>query len=100
MMVLAKDPSSTIDYSFDWSGWLCPGEAILETVWSLSPEGAQLGDTIDNEYGIRGVPVSGGELGVRYRLSCAITTNHSRKESRSATIRVIETANCPPKEKQ
>lgn len=92
MTVFAKDPSSTLDYSFDWSGWLTPGENITTATWSVTPadagapvlSGAVLSGTVT------AVNVTGGEVGNRYRLTCQINTDSSRTVERSTAIRVME----------
>jgi len=92
MTVFAKDPSSTLDYSFDWSGWLAPGETITSPSWTVEPasgsapvlSGAmQVGE-------VTAITVAGGAMGNRYRLSCQIETDQGRIAERSAAIRVME----------
>lgn len=92
MTVYAKDPSSQVDYSFDWANWLTADETIHSTNWSVAPLGSGalvLGGAI--EVGtVRGRYVSGGHVGHRYRLSCAIETSAGRTAERSIIIRVME----------
>lgn len=92
MTVYAKDPASVVDYSFDWSGWLTPGETISEDTWSIDPASGGA-PTLGSEIGAgntRGIYVSGGIPGHRYRLSCLITTDAGRTAERSVTLRVME----------
>lgn len=92
MTVYAKDPSSEMDYSFDWANWLKAGETISSTNWTVEPGGAgalALGTNIEAGT-IRGKYVSGGDIGCRYRLSCEITTSAGRRAERSIIIRVME----------
>lgn len=92
MTVFAKDPASSVDYSFDWSGWLATNERITETDWTIDPpssEAPKLGTRV--EVGsTKGIYVSGGQAGHRYRLSCAIKTDAGREATRSLTLRVME----------
>lgn len=90
MTVFAKDPSSRVDYSFDWSSWLLPDEAVSSAGWSAEPA---IGITLDSPVdagSVRGIHVTGGEAGHRYRLSCCITTDAGREAERSVVIRVME----------
>lgn len=92
MTVFAKDPAATLDYSFDWSAWLAPGEVITTDSWAIEPSGAgapTLGaKTVTGA--THAVLVSGGTAGHRYRLSCHIETDAGRTAERSAAIRVME----------
>ncbi|UTW56183.1 hypothetical protein [Kordiimonas sp. SCSIO 12610] len=92
MTVFAKDPSSEVDFSVDWSDWLVDGEAITSTAWAVAPveeNGLILGVNVDNG-NARGVYTSGGVRGHRYRLSCLIGTSDNRTAERSLSIRVME----------
>ena len=92
MTVFAKDPSSTLDYSFDWTNWLAPGETIVSSSWTIAP--AETGspslaaETLAGA--VTAVNVTGGAISNRYRLSCQITTDGTRTVERSTAIRVME----------
>jgi len=92
MTVFAKDPAATLDYSFDWSAWLAPGETIIIDSWAIEPSG--VGAPTLGVESITGathaVLVSGGTSGHRYRLSCHIETDAGRIAERSAALRVME----------
>jgi hypothetical protein len=92
MTIFAKDPSSTLDYSFDWTGWLAPGEAITADSWNLFPSGgdAPTLSVVPRSGTITAVNVAAGTIGNRYRLSCQITTDAGRTAERSTAIRVME----------
>lgn len=92
MTVFAKDPSSSVDYSFDWAGWLTSGEQITSAVWTIDPPSGtapSLGTPIEAG-STRGIYVSGGVAGHRYRLSCRVETDAGRVAERSLTLRVME----------
>ncbi len=92
MAIYLKDPSSSVDYSVDWSEWLSASEAIVSTTWSIDPAGV-LAPTLGAETAsgtTRSVFVSGGTLGERYRLSCHIQTDGDRTADRSVIIRIAE----------
>ena len=92
MTVFAKDPSSTLDYSFDWSGWLAPGEKITSDAWAVMPTGGDApilsGENLDGS--LTAINVAGGHVGNRYRLSCQIETDAGRTAERSTVLRVME----------
>jgi len=92
MTVFAKDPASTVDYSFDWSGWLTSGELITSAIWSLDPTSANA-PALGTEIAVgstRGIYVSGGTAGYRYRLACKVETDAGRVAERSLTLRIME----------
>jgi hypothetical protein len=92
MAVFAKDPTSDVDYSFDWAAWLADGETIISANWSVTPDstdGLQLHSPTEGG-AQRGIHVSGGTAGQRYRLSCRIETSVGRIGERSLTLRVME----------
>lgn len=92
MTVFAKDPSSTLDYSFDWTSWLAPGEVILSGIWTVVPSDAGApalaAETLAGA--ITAVNVAGGTVNSRYRLGCQITTDSGRTAERSTALRVME----------
>lgn len=92
MPVYAKDPSSTVDFSIDWSDWLAADEQIVSAAWNIEPSlagGLQAGQLIDAG-SVRGVFVSGGSAGDRYRLTCHVVTDAGRSADRSLALRLME----------
>jgi len=90
MPLHAKDPSATLDYSFDWSDWLQGAEAITSTNWSVTPTGGLTLGAETAAGNTRGVFVSSGTLGARYRLTCQIETDLGRTAEQSLAVRVME----------
>ncbi len=92
MNMHAKDPASTVDYSFDWSAWLTSGETIADANWRIEPAGEGAPELLNPvEAGPqRGIHVSGGMRGHRYRLTCTIETDAGRTGERSLTLYVTE----------
>lgn len=96
--VKTKRATSTLNYTFNWSiasngdeGWLelADGQNILTSVWT-----AITGITIvssSNTTVLATVRVSGGTVGVTYKLINTITTNdvESLTDSRELYIKVI-----------
>lgn len=92
MTLYAKDPDSTVDYSFDWAAWLAGGETITSTSWTVAPSDAgapSLGAQTDAGP-VQGIYVSGGQNGGRYRLTCHIETDAGRTGDRSLSLRIME----------
>lgn len=83
-----KDPSATLDYTFNWAAWLASGD----TLQSASAT-ADTGLTVDST-SIVGqtvvVWVSGGEAGASYRLTCQVVTTGGRTDERTAIIEVAQ----------
>ena len=92
MAVIPKDPSSNLDYGFDFSPFLTGDEAITTVSWTVFPVedgGLQVATVIDNGPQ-RSAVVSGGVPGHQYRLQCSISTDQGRSTQRSLTLRVME----------
>ena len=84
-----KDKDATLDYGFDWTGWLSSGEIIVAYTITLSAstltkvtDSATSGSVI--------VWLSGGTSGSRYGVSCKITTDQNRIDERTIKIDVRE----------
>lgn len=92
MTVFAKDPDATLDYSIDWSAYLADGETLSTSDWSVEP--AETGGLAVLAAGVQGatsqVTVGGGISGHSYRLVNRISTNQSRTDERSITIRAMD----------
>lgn len=82
-----KDPGATLDYAFDWRPWLATGETI--TAHSVT---AATGITLDSEgedpAGVITVWLSGGDAGVKYNVTCQVTTSEQRVDERTISIKV------------
>ena len=88
MPTFNKDPEAVLDYSFDWTAWLAPGETIVSYVLTI-PGG--ITKTSDGEAG--GVVtfwLSGGLANTRYRIECLIVTSDDRADERSISIKVVD----------
>ncbi len=93
MAVAAKDPSSSIDYHFDWGvNYLQGAEKIINVSFAVHPQeagGVTLGINSFNDTS-SWTSLSGGINNHSYRLTCTITTDSARIDERSAIIRVQE----------
>lgn len=85
-----KDPTSVLDFFFDWSDWLGPWDSITASVWAVSGTDAIL-SAGSQTFGASLVTtwVSAGTSGVSYDLSNTITTAQGRTEKRTARIIVV-----------
>jgi hypothetical protein len=85
--VYIKDPSSVLDFGFDWSKWLDSGETI--TSYVITPD-AGLTKVSDGSTTAGSVIVwlSSGSPGMRYSVACLINTSGSRVDERTIKIDV------------
>lgn len=82
-----KDPDAKLDWIFDWSSWLAPGETITASEFIVS---AGLTVTASSNTTISAtVWLSGGQTGQVYQVTNRITTNQNRIDDRSIRIRVV-----------
>jgi hypothetical protein len=86
-----KDPSATLDFTFDWSAWLPTGDTISSVTWAIST-GVTLASSPAPSHTTTTATtfVSGGTAGTSYILSCTITTAQGRIDTRSLTIAVVD----------
>lgn len=81
-----KDPDAVLDWVWDWSDWLAPGETISTSVFTVSA-GLDL-DSQSNTLASATAWLSGGTPGVPYTVANRVTTSAGRTDERSITIRV------------
>lgn len=82
--IFFHDPGATLDYTFDWDGFLNPSESLSTSTWTVS-----VGMTTSGaSYAARSatVFVSGGVAGSLYTLTNQISTSGGRSTSRSALL--------------
>jgi hypothetical protein len=81
-----KDPESVLDWRFDWTEWLADGEAIEDSVMTVSAgivlESSSYSPTSTTAW------LSGGSVGSTYSLANRVTTSAGRTDERTVTIRV------------
>lgn len=83
------DPTSVLDYSFDWTSWLDDGDELSDSEWSITPAGPTLvTDTFNQTTST--VWITGGTLGKGYRVTNHITTSDGREDDRSFRIIIID----------
>lgn len=90
--VFQKDPHAKLDYGFNWSDWLKPGETITDnysvTAASLVTGGSVTVESYSRTSSSVIVWISGGNPGFRYPVSCLIETTENRIDERTIKIDV------------
>lgn len=81
-----KDPQATLDYLFDWSGWLATGETITASTMTattgITVQSASFTTTTATVW------LAGGTLGTAYQVTNHVTTNAGRQDDRTITITI------------
>jgi hypothetical protein len=90
---LPKDPDAVLDYQFDWSLYLQPGETIETSVFiPLGSASLELFDQPELADPIAGAITTfwarGGEVGEVVKITNRITTNQGRTDDDTATLRI------------
>lgn len=91
MPTMKHDPDAVLDYGIDWKPWLVSGDTITTSSWEISEGDGAL--AIDSEFSdshVAGVWLSGGNNGVKYKVTNHIMTAAGREDDRSLTILVQE----------
>lgn len=83
-----KDPGDVLDYTFDWSQWLSPGETISNSTWYTSGPGITVNRDIVNDTSTT-VWLSGGANTAIYYVKNQIVTTQFRTVERTMTITII-----------
>jgi hypothetical protein len=84
--VTIKDPHATLDYPFNWSGWLEPSETISN--YTITAAAGITVNSHSESSGIVTVWLSGGTAGNSYSVACKIETSLDRIDERTRTIQV------------
>lgn len=88
MPVLApsKDPSSILDYGFDWVDYLGT-DTISTSSWSVSPAGLSAVST-SKDGAVTRVWLSGGTVGTTYQATNTIVTLAGRTDQRTLLVSI------------
>lgn len=81
------DPDATLDYEWDWTGWL--GTDTIATAEIILPTGDDMTLTATVPVVADGIVttwLSGATLGMSYRVTCRITTVAGRTDDRTITV--------------
>lgn len=82
----SKDPAGVLDYQFDWTGRLEPGEALTD--YTLRLDGSAILGTHSRNGALITFWVSGGLSGTISTATCTVTTSAGRTFERSRRIAV------------
>lgn len=83
------DPSSVLDYAWDWTAWLAESETITShTVTPSDPVGITVNSSSEDA-GVVTVWLSGA-TGRTQRVTIHIITNQGREDDRTITLTVRE----------
>ena len=82
-----KDPDAVLDYQHDWTAWL-NGDTIVTSNW-IVPAGLTL-VTDTKTAATTTVWLSGGTIGVTYRVVNRVTTAGGRTDDRSLFLKIME----------
>lgn len=85
---LPKDPDAVLDYQFDWSQYLQPGESIATSAFIVS--GSDTLETFDESIdgGFTTFWARLGVAGETVRITNRITTNQNRTDDSTSILRI------------
>lgn len=86
--VQAKAPEAVLDYTFDWSLWLQPGELI--TSYTITPPSDMTATNTVASGTTVTTSLSGGTAGELARILCLISTNQGRTEPAAIYLQITE----------
>lgn len=81
-----KDPIASLDFYWDWSGWLGSNEGI-DTLTITADEGLAVTDPSSKD-GVATAWIAGGSAGTDYAVACTIKTLTGRMDTRRMRIGV------------
>lgn len=83
-----KDPSAVLPWMFNWVDWLA-GDTITGTPTITVDAGLTLASQTNNTTSVT-VTLSGGTLGVTYKVACRIVTAAGKTDERTLGIRITD----------
>jgi len=84
-----KDPTDVWDYTLDASSWVAAvGDTLASCTATVSPSGLSILSTATTPAGQALVRLSGGAVGIEYRVTLTLTTTGGRILQRSVEILV------------
>ena len=81
----AKDPNAVLDYEFDWTPWLSPGETISSH--TITVTGVTLDSSTASTTSVVAW-VSAGTVSTSATVACRIVTSEARTDERTITLRI------------
>jgi len=86
MTTFIKDPSSVLDFGFDWSDWLDTDDSVSTSTWNV-PTGITR-DSDTNTSTTTTIWLSGGTVGSKYKITNRMVTANGRTVERSFYVKV------------
>jgi hypothetical protein len=90
MSLYLKDPQARIDYAIDWSAAYLDGQAVAQSIWTVSPNEAGAISVAASSFDAQhtAVTLTGGLPGCLYRITNRITLTDGQIDERSISLRV------------
>lgn len=85
-----KDPGARLDYTWDWADWLATAGDTMSTATVILPEGLTAAESPVVDAPFVTQKVSGGTLGVTYRMVCQITTGGGLIDRKSIHLTILD----------
>lgn len=85
---LPKDPDAVLDYQFDWSLYLQPGESIVTSTFIVVGSDSLVLDNESIDGGFTTFWATGGVAGEAAQITNRITTNQGRTDDDTSTLRI------------
>lgn len=82
-----KDPTSKVDYTWDWSSWLTGAETISDATFTAAGVTASVGTHDTTTATTR---VSGGTVGTPGTVTCHIVTSTGQEEDWTFSFTIKE----------
>jgi len=91
--LFVQDPNAIRAYQIEWEGILLASDLPLAArVWSVAGAAGSLSAVDGGIDATRSVvTISGGQVGITYRVTCRQTTAFGDREERSFLVRIQET---------
>jgi hypothetical protein len=89
MVTFTKDPSATLDYTFDWSKNLPTEDTITAAVVTVPVGITKVNSAVTTDGRAVVVWLSGGTAGNTYSVNCRITTASTPPRVNEATFGVL-----------
>ena len=89
---VTKDPQAIKDFTFNYRslGFLVTGEDITASTWSAPDPAGMVIDSDTNDVDSATARVSGGTVGVKYKITNHITTSLGQQDDRTFIILIKE----------
>ncbi len=89
MYAATKDPQAKLDYGFNWSPWLYPGDYVATSTWTISgPDSVLVNSKTWVTGSETGVWLTGGTVGFRYLVTNHVVTFQGREDDRTIFVTV------------